>query len=196
MKIQQLNKIIELLSNIHDGQGLGRTQSYIANQQIRESLSRIEGSLALLEAKRSTSNFKLEPPKPLFYNALPEEHREAERARRAPLLKQPSESDMYHRRQVTQTAEHIKKSAYAGAHRDPERTPRQRDFLDNPIQASTRYPFPQPPSKFSASSSSDNSGAAASKVGRIPIHMGGSYPIRPVNVPVPIGEENGERAYK
>lgn len=194
MKIQQLNKVIELLSNIHDGQGLGRTQSYIANQQIRESLSRIEGHLALVEAKRQTSNFKLEPPKPLFYNALPEEHREAERARR-PLLKHPSESDIYHRRQAADAAENIKKSAYAAAHRDPERTPRQRDFLDNPVQASNRYPFPQPPSKFSDSSSSGST-AAASKVGRIPIHMGGSYPIRPVNVPVPIAEENGERAYK
>jgi hypothetical protein len=195
MKIQQLNKVIELLSNIHDGQGLSRTQSYVANQQIRESLSRIEGHLALLEAKRSTSHFKLEPPKPLFYNALPEEHREAERARRAPLLKHPSESDIYHRRQAAEAAENIKKSAYAAAHRDPERTPRQRDYLDNPIQASNRYPFPQPPSKFSDSSSS-GSAATASKVGRIPIHMGGSYPIRPVNVPVPIAEENGERVYK
>lgn len=195
MKIQQLNKVIELLSNIHDGQGLGRTQSYIANQQIRESLSRIEGHLALAEAKHPIQHFKLEPPRPLFYNSLPEEHREAERAKRAPLLKHPSESDIYHRRQAAEAAENIKKSAYAAAHRDPERTPRQRDFLDNPVEAQNRYPFPQPPSKFSDSSSS-RSTATASKVGRIPIHMGGSYPIRPVNVPVPIDEENGERAYK
>jgi hypothetical protein len=194
MKLSQLNEVIEILSSIHDAQSMSRSQSYIANQQIRESLSRIEGHLALTEAKQSTQHFKLEPPKPLFYNSLPEEHREAERAKRAPLLKHPSESDIYHRRQRAEAAENIKKTAYAAAHREPERTPRQRDFLDNPIQAGNRYPFPQPPSKFSESSSSGST-ATASKVGRIPIHMGGSYPIRP-NVPVPIAEENGERVYK